>query len=71
MTHHRPHDSDPAWIDARADDDTVSEPPRIEAIADSESNTVTFAPERRESDELTMAWMTVPADMVVEVADMR
>ena len=59
------------WIDARSSDDALPETPRIEAIPDDETGTVTFAWRRPEDGETTTAWITADAALVVGGSDMQ
>jgi hypothetical protein len=58
----------PAWIaDGTTRDDPRSAAPALEVIPDDDSNSVTFVhPDR---DDPTTAWITVDADLVVDVGD--
>jgi hypothetical protein len=44
---------------------------QLDAITDSESDTITFVPETAEAGEVTTAWLTVDADHVVDAAEMH
>jgi hypothetical protein len=59
------------WIDARSRDDALPDAPRVEAIPDTESGTVTLAWRRPGDGETTAAWITADADHVVDGSDMQ
>jgi len=71
MTDGSDPDGTAPWIDARSPNDPASETPRIEAIPDDESGTVTFAWRRPGGGETTAAWITAEAALVVDGSEMQ
>jgi hypothetical protein len=59
------------WFEDRSRTDLRPELPRVEAIPDADTETVTFAWRRPGDGETTTAWITADADIVVSGSDMQ
>lgn len=62
-------DENVSWIaDQSQHPDELPDPPQLHLLSDQESNLVTFASNRPE-DSTTAAWITVDADVLVDVSE--
>jgi len=59
------------WFDDRSRSDHRPGASRVEAIPDTDTETITFAWRRPEDGETTTAWITADADLVVSGSDMQ
>lgn len=64
-------DSVPPWIDHGPRPEDGGPGPRLEAVPNGASDTVTFVPATADTDEVTTAWMTVDSAVVFDAAEMR
>jgi hypothetical protein len=62
------HDA-PSWIDTHNRDTEVA--PALDIISDEEADTITVVPCHSESENVPTAWLTVDADLLVDLVDVR
>lgn len=70
MTDSHDHDSAVPWIDERhARKHAQPATSEVEVVSDAESETVTFVSRQPEDGEPTTAWITVDADVAVDLKE--